>query len=270
MYKRILTVQDLSCLGHCSGAVALPVLSAWGHETCLLPTALLSTHTGFRDPYIRHLTDSTEKIADHWRRQGILFDGILTGYLGSRADVQHVCDIMDMGGICIVDPAMADHGRLYKGLEEDYVEAMKDLCRKADILLPNVTEAAILTGQPVPETMTEETAARLLRALPNEKAVLTGAIQEPADTGVAVKDGENITFFRHEKVPGAFSGTGDLYAACFAGALLGGSSLLDAAAFAASFTGNCVRETAKDPGRSYGVKFEPLLGKITQKVGEWQ
>lgn len=268
MYKRILTVQDLSCLGHCSGAVALPVLSAWGHETCLLPTALLSTHTGFPDPYIRHLTDATSPIADHWRGQGIRFDGILTGYLGSKADVQNVCDLMDLGGVCIVDPAMADHGRLYKGLDAGYVEAMKSLCRKADILLPNVTEAAILTGQPMPEAMTEEAAIRLLQALPNEKVVLTGAVQEPCVTGVAVKEGEKITFFRHEKVPGAFSGTGDLYAACFTGAFLRGEPLLDAAAFAAFFTGACVRETAKDPARRYGVKFEPLLGKITEMVGE--
>lgn len=270
MYKRILTVQDLSCLGHCSGAVALPVLSAWGHETCLLPTALLSTHTGFPNPYICHLTDAAPKIADHWRGQGIRFDGILTGYLGSRADIQNVCSLMDLVGIRIVDPAMADHGRLYRGLDENYVEAMRTLCHKADILLPNVTEAAILTGQSVPETMTEEKAARLLKALPNERAVLTGAIQEPNLTGIAVKDGKSITFYRHEKVPGAYSGTGDLYAACFVGALLRGDSLLDAAAFAAAFTGDCVRETVKDPARCYGIKFEPLLWKIMKKAGEWQ
>ena len=113
-YKRILTVQDLSCLGHCSGAVALPVLSAWGHETCLLPTALLSTHTASPAPYVRHLTEDTPAIAAHWKSQGIQFDGILAGYLGSRADIQNVLDLTELlipDGLCIVDPAMGDHGR---------------------------------------------------------------------------------------------------------------------------------------------------------------
>ena len=155
MYKRILTVQDLSCLGHCSGAVALPVLSAWGHETCLLPTALLSTHTAFPDTYVRHLSEDTPAIAAHWKSQGIQFDGILTGYLGSEADVENVLKLRELlapGGLCIVDPAMADHGHFYSGLGEDYARAMKSLCQRADILLPNVTEAAFLAGLPVPMT----------------------------------------------------------------------------------------------------------------------
>ena len=272
-YKRILTVQDLSCLGHCSGAVALPVLSAWGHETCLLPTALLSTHTAFPAPHVRHLTEDTPAIAAHWKGQGIRFDGILTGYLGSAADVQNVLALRELlapGGACIVDPAMADHGRLYGGLGEGYAQAMGELCRQADILLPNVTEAAILAGLPMPENCTEEAARTLLLALPNERVILTGAIEEPGVTGVAVKEGKTITFFRHEKQPGSFHGTGDLFAACFAGALFRGESLLDSAAFAARFTGNCVRETARDPKRAYGVKFEPLLGEIITRSGETQ
>ena len=271
MYKRILTVQDLSCLGHCSGAVALPVLSAWGHETCLLPTALLSTHTAFPAPHVRHLTEDTPAIAAHWQSQGIRFDGILTGYLGSAADVQNVLALRELlapDGLCVVDPAMADHGRLYSGLGEGYAEAMGKLCRQADILLPNVTEASILSGLPMPKNCTEETAKTLLLALPNEKVILTGAIEEPGVTGVAVKEGETVTFFRHEREPGSFHGTGDLFAACFAGALFRGEPLLDAAAFAARFTGDCVRETARDAERAYGVKFETLLWKITGKSGD--
>ena len=270
-YKRILTVQDLSCLGHCSGAVALPVLSAWGHETCLLPTALLSTHTAFPGPHVRHLTEDTPAIAAHWKRQGIQFDGILTGYLGSKADVENVLNLRELlapGGLCIVDPAMADHGRLYSGFGEGYAQAMEGLCRRADILLPNVTEAAILSGRSMPERCTEEEAQKLLLALPNEKVILTGAIEEPGFTGVAVKEGKTITFFRHRKQPGSFHGTGDLFAACFTGALLRGEPLQDSAAFAARFTGDCVVETAKDPKRAYGVKFEPLLWKLTEKSGD--
>ena len=272
MYKRILTVQDLSCLGHCSGAVALPVLSAWGHEAVLLPTALLSTHTGFRDPYVRHLTDCTPGITAHWKSQGLRFDGVLTGYLGSEGDVGNVLDLLDLldpQGLCVVDPAMADHGRLYGGLGEGYVRAMEALCARADILLPNVTEAAILTGLPMPDRMTRERAEALLQALPNEKVILTGAVEEKGVTGVAVKEGKNVTFYCHEKVSGSFSGTGDLYAACFMGGLFRGAGLRNAAVFAADFTGNCVRETARDPARAYGVKFEPLLGEIVKKSGEW-
>lgn len=273
MYKRILTVQDLSCLGRCSGAVALPVLSAWGHETVLLPTALLSTHTGFRDPYVRHLTDCTRGIAAHWKSQGLRFDGMLTGYPGSEGDVGNVLELLELldpRGLCVVDPAMADHGRLYGGLDEGYVRAMEVLCARADIILPNVTEAAILAGLPMPERVTREEAEALLRALPNERVILTGAVEEAGRTGVAVKEGNVVTFYYHEQVPGSFSGTGDLYAACFMGGLFREAGLQAAAAFAADFTGSCVRETARDPARAYGVKFEPLLGEIVKKSGEWQ
>ena len=146
--KRILTVQDLSCLGHCSALVALPVLSAWGHETCLLPTALLSTHTAFGDPYILQLYGSMPEIVRHWQREKLTFDAILIGYLGSVRAIRQVAALVDTllapGGSCILDPVMADHGKLYRGFDGAYVSAMKELCGRADVLLPNPTEAALL------------------------------------------------------------------------------------------------------------------------------
>ena len=145
-YNRILTIQDISCLGQCSMTVALPILSACGQETVILPSAVLSTHTGgFTKPHIRDLTEDLPGIQAHWLREGIRFDAIYTGYLGSIRQIGMVADMMDTlpvpGGKIIVDPAMADHGKLYSGFDAAYVEAMKALCAKADVLLPNLTEA---------------------------------------------------------------------------------------------------------------------------------
>lgn len=271
-YKRILTVQDLSCLGQCSAGVALPVLSAWGHEACLLPTALLSTHTAFQKPYILHLSDALPQIVAHWQREGISFDAILVGYLGSLREISQVMELADRllapGGLCIVDPVMADHGRLYSGFDMEYVQAMEKLCRRADILLPNVTEAALLTGLPVPEKLEEPTVRQLLERLPCERAVLTGAVESGEMTGIAVKQGKHVTVYSHPKAPGSFHGTGDLFAACLTGGMMSGLPFPESAAFAADFTGKCAMETAKNPAHSYGVRFEPLLGLLTEKSGE--
>lgn len=271
-YSRILTVQDLSCLGQVSAAVALPVLSAWGHEACLLPTALLSTHTGFKDPYILNLSDRMPEIIHHWKREGILFDAILVGYLGSQQAISQVMQLVESmltpEGLCIVDPVMADHGKLYRGFDMDYVHAMHTLCSRADIVLPNVTEAALLTGVPYPEKRTEGMVEELAARLPWENAVLTGAIEEGNSVAIGIKRGQNVTFHSHPRAPGAFSGTGDLFAACLTGGLMSGKKFPEAAAFAADFTGKCAMETAKNPAHSYGIRFEPFLGLLTKEAGE--
>ena len=140
-YKRILTIQDISCVGQCSLTVALPVLSACGHETCVLPTALLSTHTGgFGKPAVVPLSNTLPEIVEHWKENGITFDLILTGYLGSVSAIQTAMRVMDTmlspGGLCVVDPAMADHGRLYSGFDGEDVREMKMLCDRAHVILP--------------------------------------------------------------------------------------------------------------------------------------
>ena len=263
-YKRVLTVQDLSCLGQCSGAVAVPVLSAFGFETCLLPTALLSTHTAFPGPYIRHLTDSIAPIAAHWKSQGIRFDAILTGYLGAVGDIAPVLELIEdllvPGGLCIVDPAMADGGAFYSGLDGAYAESMRALCARADILLPNRTEAAFLTG------LQGADAEALLRALPQKNAILTGAVSTETETGFAVREGETVRFYRHPKTQGRFYGTGDLFAACLTGFLLSGKNLWDAACTAADFTARSIALTARTDDRPYGLKFEPLLYQLGGSV----
>ena len=270
-YKRILTIQDISCVGQCSLTVALPVLSACGHETCVLPTALLSTHTGgFGRPAIVHLSDALPEIIAHWKRSGITFDLILTGYLGSISAVQTARKITETmlapGGICIVDPAMADHGKLYSGFDTDYVREMKQLCGIADIVLPNLTEAALLSGVPCQDRTDEAYGRELLTQLPYKRVILTGVGAE--DTGIFLRDQGEIRRYAHQRRPGCYSGTGDLIAAAFAGALASEKRLYESAVIAADFTCACIEATAAEPAHWYGIKFEPLLGALSGIVGK--
>ena len=143
-YSRVLTVQDISCVGQCSLTVALPVISACGVEACPLPSAVLSTHTaGFKGFTFTDLTDDMPKIQEHWQREGLSFDAIYTGYLGSARQIEYVIGLTDTvlkkNGLVIVDPAMADNGKLYTGFDMAFVEEMKKLCARADYLLPNIT-----------------------------------------------------------------------------------------------------------------------------------
>ena len=158
-YKRILTIQDISCVGQCSLTVALPILSACGVETCVLPSAVLSTHTaGFSGYTFRDLTEDMPAIKDHWVKEGIAFDGVYTGYLGSTKQIDYVKEIIAAtakDGVAIIDPAMADNGKLYPGFDAAFVEEMKKLCATADYLLPNLTEACLLTDTEYTPTTTK-------------------------------------------------------------------------------------------------------------------
>lgn len=270
-YKRILTIQDISCVGQCSMTVAMPILSACGHETCVLPTALLSTHTGgFGKPEVVHLDAVTEKFLGHWRENGIAFDGVLVGYLGSVGAVETAEAILDTmvapGGLKIVDPAMADHGKRYSGLDEEYAQAMARLCRKADILLPNVTEAAMLTGMEYREELDKEYVHQLLEKLVNPQVVLTGVGYGENETGVAIRAGERYFHYSHPRMKNSYHGTGDILAACFTGACLRGKTTEEAAVIAADFTWHCIQETEKNPAHWYGVKFEPVLPELIQRL----
>lgn len=268
-YKRILTIQDISCVGQCSLTVALPVLSACGHETCVLPTALLSTHTGgFGKPAIVPLSHALPEIVKHWKENGITFDIILTGYLGSISAIHTAVEVMDTmlspGGICIVDPAMADHGRLYSGFDGDYVREMKKLCDRADVILPNLTEAALLSGIPYEDRTDEIYARELVEGLPNGRVILTGVGEK--DTGLLLRDWGAVRRYAHPRLPGSYSGTGDLFAAAFAGALAAEKGLYESAGIAADFTCRCIECTAAEPAHWYGVKFEPVLGALAEML----
>ncbi len=273
-YKRILSVQDISCVGQCSLTVALPILSACGHETAILPTTVLSTHTGgFTGYTCRDLSGDIPAICDHWVKAGIDFAAIYTGYLGTPAQVELVKAVMDRtlaeGGLRIVDPAMADNGVLYPAFDGAYVEAMKSLCAVADILLPNITEAAYLTGQPYRETVDEAYITALidgLHVLGAKTVVLTGVGFHPEETGVMISESGVRSYYRHRRLPESCHGTGDVYASAFVGALMKGLDVYTAAKIAADYTLICMENTRGDKSHTYGVKFEPMLGTLMDMI----
>lgn len=269
-YKRVLTIQDVSCMGQCSLTVALPILSACGAETAVLPSAVLSTHTaGFSGYTFRDLTEDMPAIQAHWQKEGITFDAIYTGYLGSARQIDYVADIFASaaapGCKLIVDPAMADNGNLYPGFDAAFVEAMKGLCGKADYILPNITEAAFLTGL---EYRTEYDRAYIgallekLAALGCKNVILTGVSYQEGSTGVVVYENGVYQYYRHDREPNSCHGTGDIYASAFVGALVRGRSAYDAARIAADYTVECIRCTGKLSNHWYGAAFEPVLGKL--------
>lgn len=270
-YKRILTIQDISCVGQCSMTVALPILSACGHEVCILPTAVLSTHTGgFGKPAVQSLDEVGSHMVAHWKANGITFDLIYTGYLGSIKAIRMAEEIIQTmlapEGITVVDPAMADHGKLYSGFDEDYARAMADLCGKADVMIPNITEAAMMTGIPYREQISEEYVRTLLDHLGGKTVVLTGIEMEEGMTGAAVRDGENVHFCMHDKIGKNYHGTGDIYASAFCGALASGRQPDEAAKIAGAYTYRCIRNTFENPAHWYGVKFETALAELIEMI----
>ena len=270
-YKRILTIQDISCVGQCSMTVALPILSACGHETCILPTALLSTHTGgFGKPAVIHLEEMLADLWTHWEENGITFDAILVGYLGSVGAVRMVEQILDRmlaaDGISIVDPAMADHGKLYSGFDAQYARAMERLCRKADIILPNITEAAMFAGVSYGEELTEEYVQKLLTALDHPCVILTGVGYREGETGAAIYSHGSLEYYHHPRIGKSFHGTGDMFAASFTGALMQEKTLLDAVKIAGDFVCKAIEITCAAPAHWYGVKFETALPDLIQML----
>ena len=273
-YKKILTIQDISCVGQCSLTVALPILSACGLETAILPSAVLSTHTaGFKGFTFRDLTDDMPDICAHWRKEGIQFEAIYTGYLGSIKQVGYVKDILDTmtteGGLRIVDPAFADNGQLYSIFNDEYVQAMKTLCPSADIIVPNVSEAAFLTGLPYKETYNQDYVLALCKGLVDLGAkcvVLTGIGYEAGKTGVVVYKDGNMEYYCHEKISKGCHGTGDVYASAFVGALMNGKPTFDAAKIAADYVVDCINATIGDPTHWYGVKFELCLPNLIKAI----
>ena len=265
--KKILTVQDISCVGQCSLTVALPILSAAGHETCILPSAVLSTHTaGFHGFTFRDLTKDIPEITAHWVREGIKFNAIYTGYLGSAEQIGYVKEMFgSLAGkdfVSIVDPAMADNGKLYVGFDSAFVEEMKTLVFSADIILPNITEACLLTGTEYRDTYDKayiDTLIGKLRAEGAKTVILTGVSYGSETTGVVVAEECGSAYYEHRKLPQGSHGTGDVYASAFVGAYLNGKSAYDAAGIAAEYTVRCIENTVGDPTHWYGVKFDPVL-----------
>lgn len=277
-YKRILTVQDISCLGQCSLTVALPILSACGIETCVIPSAVLSTHTGgFTGYTFKDLTDEMPAIMKHWEAEKISFDAIYSGYLGSALQIDYVKTLADKflrkGGVSIVDPAMADNGKLYVGFDMEYVRAMGGLCSSADIVLPNLTEACLLTGEEWTPVCSRELVDKLigrLRDMGVKTIVLTGVSFREGKTGVFVDEaaGGGGEYYEHKLIAEGCHGTGDVYASAFAGGLLRGMRAFDAARIAADYTVACIESTKDDASHWYGVKFEQRIPMLLKMLGE--
>lgn len=275
-YKKIVTIQDISCVGQCSLTVALPIISACGIETCVLPSAVLSTHTGgFTGYTFRDLTEDMPAIKDHWVKENIKFDAIYTGYLGSTKQIEYVEDIFNAVGtencVKIVDPAMADNGKLYYGFDMEFVETMKGLCAKADYVIPNITEACFLTGVEYKEEYDRAYVNLLLEKFMEmgcKNVIFTGISYEQGKTGVVVFENRKYSYYEHEKLPNSCHGTGDIYASAFTGALVRGKTAYEAAKIAADYAVECIKKTAELDNHWYGAAFEPVLGKLIAAINE--
>ncbi len=274
--KRILTIQDISCFGKCSLTVALPILSAMGIETVILPTAVLSTHTLFSGFTCKDLSDQLQAITHHWQQEGITFDAIYTGYLGTEEEIDTVIDIIarfrNEKTLVFVDPAMGDNGKLYPAFNEAYAKKNASLCAIADIADPNLTEASYLTGKPYQETWSEKEIKDMLLALADigtKTPILTGVSLSDGKTGAMGYDAATRTFFsyQNDRIPAAYHGTGDIFSSVLAGAFVLGMDRVAAMKIAADYTAQTIAETLKNPENPwYGVDFESVIPSLVAAV----
>lgn len=268
--SRIVSVQDISCFGQCSLTVALPIISSFGIETCILPSGILSAHTGcFKEFTYHDLTDEMPRIISHWKKENIKFDAISTGYIGDARQfimIKEMKAMLNAGGKLIVDPAMADNGVLYTGLDTSIVDGMRTLVEAADVILPNLTEAALLLKIPYREHLSSDEVKEILRALTDmgpETAILTGVSFKEGKIGAASYNkttGEYLTYMT-DKEEKSYPGTGDVFSSVAVAKLVNGASLDMVLKTACEFVHESIKETMNDPSHTYGVKFENVLAK---------
>ena len=270
--KRVAAIHDISCLCRCSLTVALPIISAAGVETAVIPTAVLSTHTGgFKDYTVRDLSSDIVPTARHWKSEGITVDAVYTGYLCSKEQIYLVMEaarlISGSNTLLITDPVMADNGKLYKGFDGDYADYMLKLCSAADIITPNITEAALMLGVRFREgPYSEDYINALLEGLyvkTHSKIVLTGVCYDERRIGAAVYDGENKSYVFTERLCSMYHGTGDIFSSTLTAALMNGRSLKAAAQIAVNFTAACIKKTMEeDTDPRLGVNFESQIPNL--------
>ena len=272
---KILTIQDISCYGQCSITVALPIVSAFGIETAIIPSAILSTHTsGFSGYTVRDLTEDLPAINEHWEKEGIYFDAIYTGFIGSIEQFEYIKDIIDSrlkpDGLVFVDPAMADNGEFYNGFDQDFADKMGELCKIGDFVLPNTTEACYLLHKPWKPNFSKEEMLEManeLAAFTKKTVILKGDNHKEDKLGMIVLDKDdpsNAEFVYNDKVDHVSHGTGDVFASAFVGSTLNGKSPSCAASIAGEFTKKALEETIDDPTHTYGVKFEKVIPYIPE------
>ena len=275
--KRIVTIQDISCFGKCSITVALPIISSMGIECAIIPTSVLSTHTGgFEGFTVRDLSEDILKIANHWKKYNIEFDTIYTGYLGSREQIDSVIafakDFKRDNTLLFVDPAMADKGKLYTGFDKDFPAYMAKLCSIADIIVPNITEASFMLGVPYTESYDEDYIKDMLKklcAMGCKKAVLTGISYKKDTQGVVFYDSESDSYYSYfnENVPANFHGTGDTFASVLAGCLTRNMSIEESLQIAVDFTVKCIKDTIPyASSHGYGTMFEMNIPYLVDRL----
>lgn len=273
--KRIVTLQDISCIGRCSITAALPVISAMGVECGILPTAVLSTHTMFHNFTCKDLSDQIEPVSDVWLKENITFDGIYTGYLASKEQCAQIVNFFKRfrtdKNLILVDPAMADNGSLYPAFDDNFPSAMASVCAEADVILPNITEACLLTGTPYRTEYDRSYITELLQKLLRlgcRTAVITGVSFEAGKLGLASLDreGNSFTYFTR-KCPESYHGTGDLYSSAVFGGLIRGLNLGNALALAADFVVQCIEATTRSSeSRWYGAEFESQIPWLCREL----
>lgn len=277
--KRAAAIHDISGFGKCSLTVALPILSAAGIETSIMPTAVLSTYTGTFEGYTyRDLTSDLRPFMQHWKSLGLNFDAIYSGFLGSFEQLEIVGEFIDTfkaeGGFAVVDPVMGDNGALYSVYQPDFVTGMTKLCSKADIIVPNMTEAAMMLGESYREGPYEkEYIENLLLGLSElgaHQVVLTGVYLDQDKLGAACIDAvsKQIHYAFSGRVDGFFHGTGDIFASVLVAAVLNGQPLEKAVEIAVDFThGSILRTKEAGADQRFGVNFEAGLPKLIRQLG---
>lgn len=276
--KRVVAIHDISCIGRCSLTVALPIISATGIECSVIPTAVLSTHTGgFTGYTYRDMTEDIVPIVDHWKTLGIGFDAIYTGFLGSKQQIEIVKDtiarLSDDRTLAIVDPAMADNGKMYPIFDMAFAREMASLCAVADIVVPNITEACFMLGREYVEgPYTPEFITGLMKdlcAMGCKKVVLTGVYYETGKLGAATYDSETgeSSYYCRDVIPGYYHGTGDVFASALVAALINGRTLPDSSRIAVDYTvGSIIRTYEAGTDVKYGVNFEAGLYDLTKEI----
>ena len=274
--KRIVTIQDISCVGKCSLTVALPIISAMGIETVVIPTAVLSTHTAFKNFTYRDLTGDLPKIAKHWKQEKFDFDGIYTGYLGSIEQIDILKEFFKQfktpNNFIFIDPVMADNGKLYAGFDENFVKEMKELCKMADIIVPNLTEASYMLGKEYKENYSEQEIKDMLielSILGPKYIVLTGVSFKNNELGVMSynkKTNEFFTYFK-EKIPAKYHGTGDIFASTLFGAITNNNTLEEGLKIAVDYVWETINDTYKTNKKDvYGVNFETKIPYLIDRI----
>lgn len=271
--KRIMAINDISCFGKCSLTVALPILSSAGFETAVIPTAVLSTHTGgFKNYTFLDLSDNMIKVAKHWKDTGIEFDCMYSGYLGSESQIDTTIEIADNFNIpfVFVDPVMGDNGKLYAGFSESFPEKMNILCKRADIITPNITEAALLTKTEYTEHHTKDYAEEILSKLSEscDKIIMTGLRLNPSEITTAVYQNDEIRYITNKNIDGMYHGTGDVFASSLLCGILNGLTLYTSAKIAVEHVSECILKTKELNGNvTYGVDFEQCTKGLLEKLG---